>query len=261
MSDTDLIHPTAIISAAASLADDVRVGPYTVIGADVTIGAGTQIDSHCSIKGPTTLGERNHIYPFASLGDDPQDKKYAGEPTRLEIGSGNTIREYCTINRGTTQDEGITRVGNDNWIMAYCHVAHDCWVGNEIIMANGASLAGHAHVDDYAILSAFCAIHQFCRIGSHSFIGAYGGISKDVPPYVVAFGQPPEPRGINSEGLRRRNFTADQIRNLKEAYRIMYRSDLRLSEAKEKLDGLVGEQPELEILVEFIARSERGIFR
>ena len=261
MSETELIHPTAVIDADAVLADDVRVGPFAMIGAGVSIGAGTRIDTHCSIKGPTKIGENNHIYPFSSVGDDPQDKKYADEPTRLEIGSGNTIREYCTINRGTVQDEGVTSIGDDNWIMAYAHVAHDCRVGNETIMANGATLGGHARIDDYAMLSAFSAIHQFCRIGAHSFIGAYGGIGKDVPPYMVAFGQPPEPRGINSEGLRRRGFSADQIRNLKEAYRILYRSDLRLSEAKEKLEALAGEQAELEILIEFLAQSERGIFR
>ena len=235
MSDTELIHPTAVIDGDAQLAGDVRVGPYAVIGADVRIGAATRIDSHVSIKGPTTIGENNHIHAHASIGDDPQDKKYAGEPTRLEIGSGNTIREFCTINRGTVQDEGVTRIGNDNWIMAYAHVAHDCRVGNEIIMANGVTLAGHAHIGDYAMLSAFSAIHQFCRIGAHSFIGAYGGIGKDVPPYIVAFGQPPEPRGINAEGLRRRDYSNEQIRNLKEAYRILYRSDLRTAEARDKL--------------------------
>jgi len=261
MSKNDLIHPSAIISADAELADNVRVGPFSVIGPGVRIGAGTEIGAHCVIKGSTTIGQKNHFYPFSSIGDDPQDKKYAGEVTRLEIGSGNTIREYCTINRGTTQDEGVTWVGDNNWLMAYCHVAHDCRVGNEIIMANGASLAGHAHIDDFAMLSAFSAIHQFCRIGSYSFIGAYGGISKDVPPYVIAFGQPPEPRGINSEGLRRRNFSTEQIRNLKEAYRILYRSDLRLAEAKSQLAELATDQPELEILIEFLESSERGIFR
>ena len=261
MSNSDQIHASAIISADAELAEDVQVGPYTVIGAGVRIGAGSIIGSHCVFKGPTTIGQNNRFYSFSSIGDDPQDKKYAGEATRLEIGSGNMVREYCTINRGTTQDEGITRVGDNNWLMAYCHIAHDCCVGHDIIMANGASLAGHAHVDDFAMLSAFCAIHQFCRIGAYSFVGAYGGISKDVPPYVLAFGQPPEPRGINSEGLRRRDFSSEQIRNLKEAYRILYRSDLRLTEAREQLTGLAAEQPELAILIEFIDQSERGIIR
>lgn len=261
MSGSELIHASAVISADAELAGDVRVGPYVVIGPGVQVEAGSEIGAHCAIKGPTRIGTNNRFYPFASIGDDPQDKKYAGEPTRLEIGSGNTIREYCTINRGTTQDEGITRVGNDNWIMAYTHIAHDCYVGSDIIMANGASLAGHVHVHDYAMLSAFCAIHQFCRIGSYSFVGAYGGISKDVPPYVVTFGQPPEPRSINAEGLRRRDFSNTQIRNLKEAYRILYRSDLRLADAKAQLAELAEGQPELAILVEFLDTSERGIFR
>jgi UDP-N-acetylglucosamine acyltransferase len=261
MSDSELIHPSAIISADAELADDVRVGPCTVIGAGVRIGAGSEIGAHCVIKGPTTIGQNNRFYPFGSIGDDPQDKKYAGEATRLEIGSGNTVREYCTINRGTSQDEGVTSVGDNNWLMAYTHIAHDCRVGNDIIMANAAMLAGHVYVDDYAMLSAFSAIHQFCRIGAYSFIGAYGGIGKDVPPYIVAFGQPPEPRGINSEGLRRRDFSKEQIRNLKEAYRILYRSDLRLAEARVQLGELAAGQPELAILIEFLDKSERGIFR
>lgn len=261
MSDTELIHLTAIISADAELAENIEVGPYTVIESGVRIGAGSKIGAHCFIKGPTTIGQNNHFYPFSSIGDDPQDKKYAGEATRLEIGSGNTVREYCTINRGTTQDEGLTRVGDNNWLMAYTHIAHDCHVGNDIIMANGASLAGHVHVHDYAILSAFTAIHQFCRIGAYSFIGAYGGISKDVPPYIVTFGQPPEARSINSEGLRRHNFSSEQIRSLKEAYRILYRSDLRLVEARVQLGELVTEKPELAILIEFLDKSERGIFR
>ena len=261
MSESELIHPSAVISADAELAETVRVGPFAVIGPGVQIGAGSEIGAHCVIKGPTTIGQNNHFYSFSSIGDDPQDKKYVDEPTRLEIGSGNTIREYCTINRGTTQDEGVTRVGDNNWLMAYCHVAHDCRVGNEIIMVNGASLAGHVHVGDYSILSGFCTIHQFCRIGAYSFIGAYGGIAKDVPPYVLAFGQPPEPRGINSEGLRRRNFTTEQIRSLKEAYRILYRSDLRFTEAKTQLAELAIDRPELAILVEFLNTSERGIFR
>jgi len=261
MSDSELLHPSAIISADAELAENVRIGPYTVIGPGVQIGPGSQIGAHCFIKGPTTIGPNNRFYPFSSIGDDPQDKKYEGEATRLEIGSGNTVREYCTINRGTTQDEGITWVGDNNWLMAYTHIAHDCHVGNDIIMANGASLAGHVHVHDFAMLSAFSAIHQFCTIGAYSFIGAYGGISKDVPPYLVAFGQPPEPRGINVEGLRRHNFSAEQIRNLKEAYRILYRSELRLVEARAQLGELAAEQSELAILVEFLDNSERGIFR
>ncbi len=261
MTDAPLIHPSAVVSPDARIAADVQIGAYTVVGAHVEIGAGCEIGSHCALKGPTTLGTNNRIYPFASIGDDPQDKKYAGEDTRLEIGSGNTIREYCTINRGTIQDDGVTRVGDDNWIMAYSHIAHDCLLGSQIIMANGSTLGGHVHVDDYAMLSAFSAIHQFCRIGAHCFVGAYGGVSKDIPPYVLVFGQPPAPRGINAEGLQRRGFSADQIRNLKEAYRLLYRSELRLAEAREQLAALAPEQPELRILVDFIDASERGLIR
>ncbi|MDH3509668.1 MAG: acyl-ACP--UDP-N-acetylglucosamine O-acyltransferase [Gammaproteobacteria bacterium] len=261
MNDNNLIHPSAVISAEAILAEDVKVGPYAVIGPSVQIGAGSEIGSHCVIKGPTVMGANNRIYPFASIGDDPQDKKYGGEETHLEIGEGNTIREYCTINRGTQDDEGITRVGDDNWLMAYSHIAHDCQLGSHIVMVNGSSLAGHVHVDDYVILSAFTAIHQFCRIGAHSLIGAYGGVGQDVPPYILVFGQPPTPRGINTEGLKRRDFSAEQIRNLKSAYRLLYRKGLSIAAAREQIAELASEQPELRIIVEFIDRSERGIFR
>lgn len=261
MNDNELIHPSAIISKDAILAEDVRVGPYAVIGPFVKIDAGSDIGAHCVIKGPTVIGANNRIYPFASIGDDPQDKKYGGEETRLEIGAGNTIREYCTINRGTVDDEGITRVGDDNWLMAYTHIAHDCQLGSHIIMTNGASLAGHAHIDDYVMLSAFVAIHQFCRIGAHCLIGAYGGIAQDVPPYVLVFGQPPVPRGINVEGLKRHDFSPDQIKNLKSAYRLLYRKGLLLAEAREQIAELAVEQPDLRKIVDFIDRSERGIFR
>jgi len=261
MSKTEPIHPSAVIFPDAELAENVRIGPFAVVGSGVQIGAGSTIGAHCVVTGPTIIGPNNRFYPFASIGDDPQDKKYGGEVTRLEIGSGNTIREYCTINRGTVQDAGITRIGNNNWLMAYTHVAHDCRLGSEIVMANGATLGGHAHISDYAILSAFSAIHQFCRVGAYSFIGAYGGIARDVPPYVIAFGQPPEPRGINVEGLRRHDFTLRQIRHLKEAYRILYRSDLRLEEARDRLVERADDQPELAILIEFLDKSERGIFR
>ena len=261
MNESELIHPSAIISAEAALAEDVRIGPYTVIGPNVQIDAGCDIGSHCVIKGPTIIGCNNRIYPFASIGDDPQDKKYAGEETRLEIGAGNTIREYCTINRGTRGDEGITRLGDDNWLMAYTHVAHDCQLGSHIIMANGSTLGGHVHVDDYVMFSAFAAIHQFCRVGAHSLVGAYGGIMQDIPPYLLVFGQPPTPRGINSEGLKRRDFSSEQIKNLKAAYRLLYRKGLSLAEAREQLADLAGEQPELRKFVEFIDRSERGLIR
>ncbi|MFQ5636313.1 MAG: acyl-ACP--UDP-N-acetylglucosamine O-acyltransferase, partial [Gammaproteobacteria bacterium] len=252
MAEPPRIHATAVVSTDARIADDVCIGPYAVVGPNVEIAAGCEIGSHCVLKGPTTLGPRNRIYSFVSVGDDPQDKKYAGEDTRLEIGAGNTIREYCTINRGTAQDAGVTRIGDDNWIMAYAHIAHDCQLGSHIVMANGATLGGHVHVDDHAMLSAFAAIHQFCRVGAHCFIGGHAGIQKDVPPYVLVFGQPPKPRGINAEGLQRRNFSAQQIRNLKEAYRLLYRSDSLLADTQAQLTELAAERPELRVLVEFI---------
>ena len=219
------------------------------------------IGPHVVIKGPTTIGDGNRIFQFASIGDDPQDKKYAGEDTHLEIGSRNTIREYCSINRGTAQDAGTTRVGDDNWLMAYTHIAHDCQIGNQVIMSNNATLAGHVHIEDHAILSGFVAVHQFCRIGVHSFIGGLAGITRDVLPFMMVAGQPPEPRGVNQEGLRRRGFTAEQVRNLKEAYRILYRSGLRLVEAREQLGELAASQPEVQVIVEFLDRSERSILR
>jgi len=255
------IHATAIVDTAAELATDVEVGPYSIIGPDVCIGRGTVIGSHVVLKGPTTLGEENRIYQFASVGDAPQDKKYAGEPTRLEIGHRNTIREGCTINRGTTQDQGVTRVGDDNWIMAYVHIAHDCVVGNQVILANNASLAGHVHVEDMAILGGFAGVHQFCRIGAHSFVGGFSAITRDVPPYMMVSGVPPEPRGINLEGLRRRGFGPEAIRALKEAYRLLYRAGLRLTEAREQIAALAVEHSELRLIVDFIDRSERSILR
>ena len=255
------IHATALIDPAAELADDVRVGPYTVIGPDVSIGRGTIIGSHVVLKGPTRIGEQNQVFQFASIGDAPQDKKYAGEPTRLEIGDRNTIREGCTINRGTVQDEGVTRVGNDNWIMAYVHIAHDCAVGNQVILANNASLAGHVHVEDQAILGGFSGVHQFCRIGAHSFIGGFSAITRDVPPYMMVSGVPPEPRGINLEGLRRRGFSPEKIRALKEAYRLLYRAGLRLTEARDQIAALAEQHAELRLIVDFIDHSERSILR
>ena len=256
-----MIHATAIVSPGAELAADVAVGPYSIIDAGVRIGAGTTIAAHVVIKGPTTLGENNRIFQFASIGDDPQDKKYAGEATRLEIGNGNTIREYCTINRGTVQAGGVTRVGSNNWLMSYTHIAHDCQVGDDVIMSNNATLARHVHVENHVILSGFCAVHQFCRIGAHSFVGGLCGITRDVLPFMIVAGTPPEPRGINQEGLKRRGFTTEQMRNLKEAYRLLYRSGLRLVEAREQLGALAVDRPELTAIVEFLDRSERSIVR
>ncbi len=257
-----MIHPTAIISDSADIADDVQVGPFSIIGDDVSIGKGTIIDSHVVLQGPTSIGEDNRIFPYSAIGDVPQDKKYDGEPTRLEIGNRNTIREGCTISRGTVQDEGVTTIGDDNWIMAYVHIAHDCRVGSNTIFANHATLAGHVHVDDWVILGGFAAVHQFCRIGAHSFIGAHSNTNRHVPAYMTVTGQPSEPRGINSEGLRRRDFSAEQIRNIKNAYRIVYRQDLKLADAVAEIERLVSAQPELGIFLESLQISGgRGLIR
>ena len=255
------IHPTAIVSDSAVLADDVELGAYCVIGDEVVVEAGCRIGSHVVINGPTRIGRSNRIYQFCSLGDDPQDKKYAGEPTRLEIGNNNTRREFCTISRGTVQDQGLTTIGNDNWIMAYAHIAHDCRIGNQCVFANNATLAGHVHVDDWAIFGGFTGAHQFCRIGAHSFLGMYAGTSRDVPAYTMISGQPPSPKGINSEGLKRRGFSAEQIRNIRNAYRVVYRSGLKLTEAIAELEGQIADNPELELFVNSLKSSERGIIR
>jgi len=256
-----MIHPTAIISDTAVVADDVEIGPYAVVGDKVEIGARTRIDSHVVINGPTTIGKDNHIYQFASIGDDPQDKKYAGEPTSLTIGDRNSIREFCTISRGTIQDRGDTVIGDDNWIMAYVHIAHDCVVGNKTIMANNATLAGHVHVGDWAIMGGFSGVHQFCRIGAHAFLGMYAGINRDVPAYTMVSGQPAIPRGINSEGLKRREFTAEQIRNIKNAYRLTFRQGKKLNEAIDEIAALVEAQPELIPFLDSLRSSERGLVR
>lgn len=256
-----MIHPTAIIADGAELDAGVEVGPYTVIDDQVKIGAGTRIESHVVIRGPTTIGRDNHIFQFSSIGDVPQDKKFAGEATGLVIGDRNTIREGCTISRGTVQDGGTTRLGDDNWIMAYVHIAHDCQVGSNTIFANNATLAGHVHVGDWAIFAGFSGAQQFCRIGAHSFLGAYSGTNRDVPAYAMVAGLPSEPRGINSEGLRRRGFSARQISNIKNAYRVVYRQGLKLSEAIAALEELVPEQPELGIFVESLKVTGRGLLR
>lgn len=256
-----MIHSTAIVSDSATFADDVEIGPYTVIGDDVEIGSGCKIDSHVVINGPTRIGADNHIYQFASIGDDPQDKKYAGEATRLTIGDRNTIREFCTISRGTSQDRGETRIGDDNWIMAYVHIAHDCVVGNRTIMANNTTLAGHVHIGDWVICGGFSGVHQFCKIGAHAFLGMYAGINADVPAYTLVSGQPAKPKGINSEGLKRRDFSGTQIRNIKDAYRLVYRKGLKLSEAMLQVESKLETQPELALFLESLRSSERGIVR
>ncbi|MBI1173890.1 MAG: acyl-ACP--UDP-N-acetylglucosamine O-acyltransferase [Sideroxydans sp.] len=254
-------HPTAIIHPGAKLADDVEVGAYSIIGEHVEVGAGTVIGPHVVIGGHTRIGVNNHIFQFSSLGEIPQDKKYAGEPTRLEIGDNNIIREFCTFNLGTEQDGGMTRVGNDNWIMAYVHLAHDCQVGNHTIFANNAQLAGHVLVDDYAILGGFTVVHQFVQIGAHVITGMGTILLQDLPPYVTASGNPAAPHGINSEGLKRRGLNSSAIMAIKRAYKSLYKSGLSLEAAKSLIESQAEEHPELNLLAEFLARSERGIIR
>ncbi len=256
-----MIHRSAIISDSALIADEVEIGPFCVVGDGVEIATGTRIDSHVVVNGPTRIGEDNHIYQFSSIGDDPQDKKYAGEPTTLEIGARNTIREYCTISRGTVQDRGLTTLGDDNWIMAYAHIAHDCVVGSNIIFANNVTLAGHVHVGDWAIMAGFSGAHQFVHVGAHSFIGMYAGTGQDVAAYTLIAGQPPAPRGINSEGLKRRDFSEEQIRNIKNAFKIVFRQGLKLNDAIKELDALRDAQPELCLFIDSLQASDRGLLR
>lgn len=256
-----LIHPTAIIDSRAELAEGVRVGPYSIIEGEVQIGTGTIIGPHVVISGPAQIGEDNHFYQFGSIGAAPQDKKYHGEPTRLVIGNGNTFRENVTINRGTVQDRGETTIGDDNWIMAGVHVAHDCVVGSHTIFANAAALAGHVHVHDWAILGGYTLVHQFCRIGAHSFCGMGSVISQDVPDFVMVAGHPAEPRGINTEGLKRRGFSRDQIQIIKQAYRVLYRAGNRLDQAIEEIELINDEQGTLDSLIRFLRHSTRGIVR
>ncbi len=256
-----MIDARAVVDPRACLDENVTVEPFAVIGPDVQVGAGSRIGSHAVLRGPTRVGRDNRIFQFASIGDAPQDMKYRGEPTRLEIGDRNVIREFVTINRGTVQDHGITRVGNDNWIMAYVHIAHDCDVGDRTIFANNASLAGHVQVGDHVILGGFTLVHQYCAIGAHAFTAFGTGISKDVPPYVIVAGHPGTPHGINVEGLRRRGFTPDAIQALRRAYKLLYRSQLRLEQALERLSDLGKEHPEIVPLVEFLKNSERSIVR
>jgi UDP-N-acetylglucosamine acyltransferase len=256
-----VIHPTAIVSPDARIHESVSIGPYSVIGEGVEIGEGTRIGPHVVLMGPMVMGRDNNVFQFASVGDAPQDKKYAGEPTRLVIGDRNTIREGVTINRGTSQDQGVTQIGNDNWIMAYVHIAHDCVVGNNIILANNVALAGHSHVGDWAIFGGYSGLHQFCRAGAHCFMGKYAGVSQDVPAYVMVGGTPPAPHGINAEGLKRRGFTTEQIANIRHAYKLLYRSGLKLSEALAEIEALAAEQPELEIFAASIRDATRSILR
>jgi UDP-N-acetylglucosamine acyltransferase len=256
-----MIDSRAVVSPQAQLASDVQVGPFTVIGPQVEIGAGTWIGPHAVINGPTRIGRDNKVFQFASLGDAPQDKKYKGEPTRLEIGDRNVFRESCTVNRGTTHDQGVTRIGDDNLFMAYSHVAHDCQLGSKIVMSNVATLGGHVEVGDWVILGGLSAVHQFTKVGAHCFIANNAAVTRDVPPYVMAVGQPAVPHSVNSEGLKRRGFTPEQILNIRRAYRLLYRSGLKLKDAMQQLEQAAQSQPELKPFVDFIKRSSRSIVR
>lgn len=255
------IHSTAIVDSKARLANDVEIGAYSIVGPDVKIDSGTRVGPHVVINGHTTIGKNNQIFQFSSLGEVPQDKKYKNEPTQLEIGDNNTIREFCTFNRGTAQDKGITKIGDNNWIMAYVHIAHDCHVRNNTIMANNSSLAGHVDVYDHAILGGFTLVHQFCKVGEHVITAVGSVVFKDIPPYVTAAGYDAQPHGINAEGLKRRGFSADSITNIKRAYKTLYRQSLTLEEAKLALSEQVLSAPELQILIDFLSISTRGIVR
>lgn len=256
-----MIDPRAAVDPAAELAEDVAIGPFAVVGAQVRISAGTQVGAHAVIQGPTRIGRDNQIHAFASVGTDPQDKKYAGEQSRLEIGDGNTIREFVTVNRGTAGGGGVTRIGDDNWIMAYVHIAHDCVIGSHTIFANNATLAGHVEVQDHAILGGFTLVHQFCRLGAHCFTAMGSAINRDVPPFVMVAGHMATPRGINTEGLRRRGFSSHRLASIRRAYKTLYRSGLRLEEARERLQAEGNDNPDIDELVNFIVDSQRSIVR
>lgn len=260
------IHPTALVDPAAQIGEDVTIGPYSIVGPHVTIGSGTRIGPHCVIDGHTRIGHHNHFYRFCSIGGMPQDKKYAGELTRLEIGDYNTVREYCTLNTGTVQDGGVTRVGSHNWIMAYVHIAHDCLIGDHTIIANSVQFGGHVHVGDWAIVGGLTGVHQFTKIGAHCMIGGNSSLVQDVPPFVMAGGNPCLPAGINSEGLKRRQFQPEVISVLRDAYKTIYRRGLSLADAVAELDQQrAAASPEaavqLQLILDFLAQSTRGIAR
>ena len=260
-----LIHATAIVDRQAELHESVSVGPYAVIGAHVQIGRDCSIGAHCVIDGHTRIGDDNRIFPFASIGGPPQDKKYAGEPTRLEIGNGNTIREYVTINTGTVQDAGATRLGDDNWIMAYVHIAHDCQLGSHLILANAVQLAGHVHLGDWVFLGGLSGVHQFVRVGAHAMTGFQTRLAQDVPPFITAAGNPAQAQGINQEGLRRRGYTPERINRVKQMHKLLYRQGLTLTAAREAIAALPCEDADdaadLALMSDFLAAAERGIVR
>ncbi len=256
-----MIDSRAIIDPSARIASGVSIGPFSIIGPDVEIGEDTWVGPHVVINGPTKIGRENKIFQFSSLGEEPQDKKYQGEATTLEIGDRNVIREYCTFSRGTAQDIGATRLGNDNWIMAYVHIAHDCQVGNNTIFANNATLAGHVNIEDFVILGGFTLVHQFCTLGVHSFTAMGSAISKDVPPYVLVSGHMAKPYGLNTEGLKRREFSIDEINALKKAYKILYRSNLAFEKAITQIDELADQFDVVKVMGDFLKKSERGVVR
>jgi UDP-N-acetylglucosamine acyltransferase len=256
-----MIHPTALVHPGARIGANVEVGPYSVIDEHVEIGDDCRIGPHVVITGHTRIGRGNRFFQFCSIGEAPQDKKYAGEPTRLEIGDGNTVREFCTFNVGTSQDRGVTRIGHDNWIMAYVHIAHDCEVGDHTVFANNATLAGHVSVGDYAILGGFTGVHQFCRVGAHAMIGIASVIRQDVPPFLTIAGNPAAPFGVNAEGLKRRGFSSEALAALKRAYKTLYKSSLSLTEAQAAIAAEASGQPELQPLADFLAVTGRGIIR
>jgi len=265
------IHPTAVIETGAQLAPDVRVGAYSVVGANVSIDAGSVVGSHCHIDGHTRIGKNNQFYRFCSIGGMPQDKKYSGEPTRLEIGDGNMVREYVTINTGTVQDVGVTRIGDDNWIMAYVHIAHDCQIASHTIIANNVQLAGHIHLGDWAVIGGSCAVHQFVRIGAHAMIGGVSAIRQDIPPYLLGAGNPFRLVGLNTEGLTRRGFSAATVAVLKDVYRLLYRRQLSLPQAMEQIRALQQEAGDegthqqtrqaVQVMLDFLETATRGIAR
>ncbi|HEU4857004.1 MAG TPA: acyl-ACP--UDP-N-acetylglucosamine O-acyltransferase [Rhodanobacteraceae bacterium] len=255
------IHPTAIVDPGARLADDVTVGPLAVIGNEVEISAGCRVGAHALLQGPTRIGRNNRIDAFASIGGDPQDKKYKGERSELVIGDGNTFHEFVTINRGTAEGGGVTRIGDDNWVMAYVHVAHDCQVGSHTILANNATLAGHVELGDWVVLGGFAGVHQFCKVGAHAFAAMYSAINRDVPPFIYVAGQFAVPRGVNAEGLKRRGFDAERIAAIKRAYRTLYMSHKTLEEAKAVLAEQADGNVDLRAFSDFIARSERSLVR
>ncbi len=259
------IHPTAIVNPSATIGKNVKVGPYCIIGPHVRIGEDTVLGPHCVVDGHTTIGTQNTFYRFCSVGGMPQDKKYAGEQTRLEIGDRNMFREYVTLNTGTVQDGGVTRIGSDNWVMAYVHVAHDCQIGSQVILANGVQMGGHVHVGDWAIVGGLAAVHQFGKIGAHAMVGGSSALHMDVPPYVMGSGNPCVPVGVNTEGLKRRGYSPEAIAALRDAYKIIYRRGLTLEQAREQLVERQASDADaasaIQVLLDFLATSARGIIR